>query len=201
MLRNGTKASSRQQIDIKGVRDNVLILPHNRYRAILKTSSVNFELKSEAEQDALIDTYRAFLNSLAGPIQIVVRVREMDMDKYLDDFQHKKHEEKEAIYRSQMENYTEFVQSLIKDNKILTRSFYIVVPYIAKSKDEFDTIKEQLNLSCDIVSKGLSRLGMHSSRLNDLEVLDLFYSFYNPRLAKRQPLKERTLQMLKESYV
>ena len=201
LRKSNRKASSRQQINIKGVQDGILRLENNRYRAALKTSSINFELKSEDEQDALIESYQAFLNSLTGPVQIMVRVREMDMDKYLEDFNERLEDEKVVVYRKQIQNYTEFVQSLIKDNKILTRSFYIVLSYSAKNKEEFDLVKEQIQLNCDIVAKGLARLGMQTQQLSSVEALDLFYSFYNPERAKIQPLRQQTLQMLKESYL
>src|SRR6476646_3214938 len=107
------KASARQQINIKGVRGNMLLLPHDQYRLVIEVSPVNFELKSEEEQDALIDTYESFLDSLPCPLEIVVRIRELDMDKYLADTQELLHDEKEEIYRSQIKNYTEFVQGLV----------------------------------------------------------------------------------------
>lgn len=194
------KASSRQQIDIQGVSDGILLLPNNHYRAVLHISSLNFELKSEAEQDAIIETYQSFLNSLATPLQILIRVREMDMDKYLAEFAERVKDEPEEIYKNQIENYTSFVRSLISANKILTRHFYIVIPYNDKEKD-FDLVKEQLALTIDIVGKGLARLGMQSRQLTSMEVLDLFYSFYNPTQAKRQPLSSQTMQLLTESYL
>ncbi len=193
------KDSSRRQIDIKGVSDGVLLLPNHHYRAILQVSSINFELKSEAEQDALIDTYQSFLNSLSTPLQIVARIREMDMDKYLEEFRSRLKQEPEAIYRAQVANYTEFVSSLISSNKILSRNFYVIVPFNGKEPD-FEVVKEQLALTLDIVSKGLARLGMHSRQLSSLEILDLFYSFYSPVQAKRQPLSHQAMQLLTESY-
>ena len=197
--KNKTKASSRKQIDIKGVRDGVLILPNNKYRLALELSSINFELKSEAEQDALIDTYQSFLNSLATSLQIIVRVRELDMDKYLEDVKARGEQETEDIYKQQTANYCDFVRTLITKNKILTRHFYVVLPYDQKEKD-FDVIREQLSLSADIVTKGLARMGMQARNLDNLEILDLFYSFYSPLGAKRQPLKSQTLQLLSGVY-
>lgn len=194
------KVSSRRQIDIKGVREGILLLPKNRYRAVLQISSINFELKSEDEQDALIETYQSFLNSLSTPLQIVVRVRELDMDKYLEDFKDRLKHEKEKVYKDEIQHYTAFVAKLIKKNKILSRHFYVVVPY--ESKDgELDVIKEQIDLTVDIVAKGLARLGMHSRQLDSIEVLDLFYSFYNPGLAKRQPLRAQTMKLLTENMI
>ena len=99
--KSNSKSSSRRQVAIRGVRDNVLLLPNNQYRVVLQISSINFELKSEAEQDALIDTYQSFLNSLATPLQIMVRIREMDMDRYISDFQARLKEESEEIYKTQ----------------------------------------------------------------------------------------------------
>lgn len=192
--------SSRRQINIKGVRDGVLILPDGKYRSVLQISSVNFELKSEAEQDAIIDTYQSFLNSLASPLQIIVRIRKMDMDKYLEDFNVRMDAEDEPIYKEQVKNYVEYVASLVTKNKILSRCFYVVLPLDSKDKD-FDIINEQISLSADIVTKGLARLGMKTRHLDSMEVLDLFYSFYSPAQAKVQPLRQQTMQMLTEAYL
>ena len=198
-LKSNKKASSRRQIGIAGVRDNVLILPNEHYRVVLQVSSVNFELKSDAEQDALIEIYQSFLNSLACPLQIIVRVRETDMDKYLEEFRVKKEHEPRKIYREQIDNYCEFVGSLISTNKILSRNFYVVIGHDGDA--EFETVKEQLSLNMDIVIKGLSRIGMQSRLLNSVELLDLFYSFYNPHQAKAQPITASTLDLLSRSYI
>ncbi|MGH7158361.1 MAG: TraC family protein [Candidatus Saccharimonadales bacterium] len=200
LTKSNKKTSSRRQINIKGVQDGVLLLPGNQYRVVLKASSINFELKSDAEQDAIIETYQSFLNSLACPVQIVVRIREMDMQKYLDDFKALLAQEKADIYRQQIRNYTEFVDGLITRNKILSRHFYVVIPFTGRDKSEFATIQEQLALNADIVSKGLGRLGIQTRQLDNLELLDLFYSFYNPGQAKRQPLTHQTLHILKQAY-
>jgi hypothetical protein len=200
LTKSNKKASSRRQVNIKGVKDGVLLLPGHQYRIVLRASSINFELKSDDEKDAIIETYQSFLNSLACPVQIVVRIREMDMQKYLNDFQALLANEKEEIYRNQIHNYTKFVQGLITRNKILSRHFYVVIPFTGTDKTEFVTAQEQLTLNADIVSKGLGRLGIQTRQLDNLELLDLFYSFYNPAQAKRQPLTHQTLQVLKQAY-
>jgi len=197
--KSNKKISSRKQINIKGVQDDTLLLPGNRYRAVLQVSSINFELKSEAEQDAIIDIYQSFLNSLPFSVQIVARIREVDLQKYLEDLRRSIAHEKQEIYKQQIKHYIEFVEQLIKTNKILTRHFYVVVP--CNGEADLVTAQQQLAISCDIVSKGLGRLGVQSRRLTSLELLDLFYSFYSPKLAKRQPFVEQTLQLLNESYL
>ena len=198
LQKSNKKTSARQQINIKGVRGNMLLLPHDQYRVVIEVSPVNFELKSEEEQDALIDTYESFLDSLPCPLEIVVRIRELDMDKYLADVQGLLDGEEEEIYRNQIENYTEFVQGLVADNKILSRHFYVVLPYVAK---EFETAKEQLSLNADMVSKGLTRLGMRTRQLSNIELLDLFHTFYNPAQAKRQPISDQVAELLNNSYI
>ena len=201
LQKSKSRTSARQQIAIKGVRDGILILPNNEYRAILQVSSLNFELRSEEEQDAIIDIYESFLNSVGSSLQILVRTREIDMDKYLEDLGERLDDEKEEIYRTQLKNYDEFIRSLITTNKILTRHFYIIVPYKPTGKADFDLIREQLNLKLDIVAKGMTRLGMHSDQLTSLEALDLFYSFYSPAQAKIQPLTEQALQIIRTALV
>lgn len=201
LRKSSKKASARQQIDIKGVRDGVLMLPNHKYRVVLAVSSVNFELKSEDEQDAIIDTYESFLNSVGCPLQILIRTREIDMDKYLGDLNERLTGETVPVYKQQLQNYDEFIRSLITTNKILTRHFYVIVPYDVVGKLDFDSVKEQLGLRVDIVQKGLARLGMQSRELGSLEVLDLFYTFYNPEQAKIQPLTQQALELLHTSYV
>ena len=191
------KLSSRRQIQIKEVRDNILALPNNRYRMILETSSINFELKSEAEQDVLIDSFQNFLNALPSPLQILIRTREVDIDKYLETISKNKHREKEKVYKDQTDSYCEFIKSVVSGNKILSRKFYVVIPYVNTEKqNDFFVIKEHLQLQRDIVIRALEKLGMKARMLESLEILDLFYSFYNPNQIKTQELKGQTIQML-----
>lgn len=189
-----TKGSARTQIGIKEVRDGILILPNNRYRSVLATSSVNFELQSEAEQDVIVDTFQSFLNSLTTPIQILIRVRELDIDRYLEDLQASRIGETKEIYKKQLGNYSEFIRKLVAGNKILSRRFYLVIPYENKSVTDFSLAKEQLMLEQEIIIKGLEKLGMTARPLTSLEILDLFYSFYRPEQAKTQPLAQAIMR-------
>lgn len=184
------KGSARTQIGIKEVRDGILILPDNRYRSVLSTSSLNFELQSEEEQDVIVDAFQSFLNSLTSPVQILIRVRELDIDRYLEDFQAKLVNEKEDIYKEQLDNYSDFIRKLVAGNKILSRRFYIVIPHDNRAKVDFATAKEQLLFEQEIIIKGLEKIGMTAKQLSSLEVLDLFYNFYRPEQSKIQPLAE-----------
>ena len=189
------RASSRTQIQLKEVKDGVLILPRNQYRMVIETSSINFELKSDEEQDVLLESFQNFLNSLPCPLQILVRVREVDVDRYLENITSKKQNEKEKVYKEQIDTYTSFIKTMVSGNKILSRRFFIVIPYTSSEKD-FTVIKEHLFLQRDIVGRGLEKIGMKARTLDSLELLDLFYSFYNPHQTKTQELKGQAIEML-----
>ncbi|OGE78056.1 hypothetical protein A3J19_01095 [Candidatus Daviesbacteria bacterium RIFCSPLOWO2_02_FULL_41_8] len=194
-----SKSSSRRQIRIKEVKDNMLILPGNKYRAIIETSAINFELKSEDEQDAIIDNFQNFLNSLPCSLQILIRVREVDIDRYLEEFSKRESKEEEEVYKTQIQSYCSFITDLVSGNKILSRRFYVVIPYDdSGGKHDFALVKEQLLLNQDIVIKGLEKLGMKTRVLDSLEILDLFYTFYNSDQVKSQPLKAETLRPIFE---
>lgn len=195
--RSNIKTSARSQIGIEGVHDNILVLPGNRYRVVLSTSSINFELLSSDEQDALIDSFQAFLNSLTSPVQILIRVRELDIDRYLENFTASREKETLPIYQKQLSDYSNFIRKLVSGNKILSRRFYLVLAYENNGVTDFALVKEQLLFEQEIIIKGLEKLGMTARPLSSLEILDLFYSFYRPEAAKLQPL---TQALLKESH-
>ena len=203
LLTKKGKASSRQQIQIKEVVDNILVLPNHEYRLILESSSVNFELKSEEEQDVIIDSFQNFLNALPCEIQILVRVREVDIDRYIEDIAKTKEKETIPAYKKQIDGYCSFVKKLVSGNKILSRRFYIVVPYKQTDRHkDWVLVKEHLNLETDIIIKGLERMQMKARAISGLEVLNLFYSFYNPESIKTQALTKETVEaLLKNNYV
>jgi len=199
--KSNKKVSSRRQIGIKSVEDDILVLPGNKYRAILEVSSINLALKSAAEKDAIIQAYQSFLNALPCPIQVLIKVRELDIDNYLERYKKLEKEETEEIYQKQLQSYQNFVRGLIEKYKILSRRFYIAVPYDAKGKPDFELAKDQLNLNVDIINDNLEGLGMSTKRLTNIEILDLFYTYYSPGLAKFEPLKAETMQMLTTQYI
>ena len=203
LLNKSGSISSRKQIQIKEVVDNILVLPNNEYRQILETSSVNFELKSEEEQDVIIDSFQNFLNALPCQIQILVRVREVDIDKYLEDIGKTKNKEMLPAYKKQIDGYCAFVKKLVSGNKILSRHFYIVVPYKHTDRhQDWKLIKEHLSLEIDIIIKGLERMQMKARPLSGIEILNLFYAFYNSESMKTQALTKETVEaLLQNNYV
>jgi hypothetical protein len=201
LVKSSSKASSRRQIAIKTVEEDVLVLPHNKYRAILEVSAINLELKNDAEKDAIIETYESFLNSLPCEIQVLIKVRELDVDNYLERYAEREKVETEDVYITQLQSYQSFVRGLIKEYKILSRRFFITVPYDGEKKTDFDFAKDRLNLNVGIIKGNLEKLGMGARRLTTMEILDLFYTYYNPKLSKLEPLKAETMQMLTSQYI
>ncbi len=189
------KASSRSQIAIREVRDHVLILPAQQYRMVLLVSPVNFELKSDDEQDVTIETYEQFVNSLPCPIQILMRTREIDVDHYLSTISLLQDQETSPVYKQKLSEYASFLGKLVSGNTLLSRKFYIVIPFTpADLSMEFNAIREQLMLYVDVITKGLERIGMKSALVENLDLLTLFYAFYNPKKAKIQPLTTESTQ-------
>jgi len=197
LTKSKSRVSSRRQIQIKGIKDDILMLPNEEYRVAIETSSINIELKSEEEQDVLIDSFQNFLNSLSCPVQVLIRVREVDIEKYLEQISKSKDSEKEKVYRDQIDNYGDFIKDLVAGSKILSRRFYVIVPYKHTDRNkDFNLIKEQINLTRDIVLKGLEKLGMKVKPLESFELFGLFDSFYNPDQIKTQQLRGQTIKML-----
>ncbi|MGH7239894.1 MAG: hypothetical protein ACREHG_07490, partial [Candidatus Saccharimonadales bacterium] len=97
--------------------------------------------------------------------------------------------------------YSQFVERLVTTNKILSRQFYVIVPYDHGGKIDQEFVKEQLRLNGDIISKSLARLGVKARRLTSLEIMELFYSFYSPVQAKTQSLTAQTMHLLKQAYI
>jgi hypothetical protein len=129
-------------------------------------------------------------------LQFVIRIRELDVEQYLESLTGASEKEKESVYKKQIENYKTFIQTLISGNKILSRRFYIIISYVPTDTSDFSLIKEQLYVSRDIVIKGLEKMGMKARTLNSLEILNLFYTFYNPRQSKIQELNGETIKHL-----
>lgn len=182
------KGSSIDQIGIQDIRSGIVKINNYKYFTIIQTSSINFQLKNESEQDNVIDIYEGFLNSLNFPIQILIRTREMDIDDYLGSINQKITKEKNSIYLQNLKEYKNFVLELVSQNKILSKFFYLIIPIELDQGQEFNLVKKQLELRIELIQKNLKKLNIISFPLDSLAIIDLFYSFYNPIKAKIQPI-------------
>lgn len=207
MAKKKRKISTQKYLAIKEVRDGVIVLRDGGYRTILMVNAINFNLKSRDEQEALMSSYQAFLNGLTFPIQIVVQSRTLDLDKYLKELEDINQRQDNSLLRAQTKDYIGFVRELIGVANIMNKTFYVIIPYelaIAQQGfwtrlfgkqpapsavgKRFEKIKSELAERTTIVSNGLASLGLSNVQLNTQELVELFYSTYNPDVARRQKL-------------
>ncbi len=198
-------ASTQQYVDVREVRDGVIVLKNGALRAILLVSSLNFDLKSTEEQDAIISQYQSFLNSLDFPVQVLIHSRRFNIEPYLQLLKEKEEEQTNELLRLQISEYQHFIKNLTEVSDIMSKYFYVIVPFasiedkqsglleklsnminpkeaIHERRELFETYKNQLWQRVDHVSIGLSGTGVKVAALNTEEIIELLYNTYNPSL-------------------
>jgi type IV secretory pathway VirB4 component len=204
--------STQQFVDVEEIKNGVVRLKGGGLRAVIMVAGINFELKSEEEQDIITNAYQDFLNSLDFPIQILIHSRKLSIDKYLKSVEERKEQEPSELLRNQIDEYIEFVRSFVKENEIMTKTFFVVVPYEGagvekvkkgifsifgskksgkeEEKETFEQQVIQLNQRVDQVLEGLERIGLRAVALNDDELVELYYNLYNPETTEKKIAKE-----------
>ena len=195
--------ASQAFVPVKEIRNGVVILKDGGYRGILMCSSVNFALKSEDEQRAIIGGFQNMLNTLDFSIQIVVHSRKMDIRPYLALLEERMDKQSSELMRIQLREYMQFVQSFIEGTDIMTKLFYVVVPYSAapvsavsgalpflqKEKsvqpsegpvDAFAEYRAQLEQRMALVGSALAGSGVRAVPLGTEEIIELLYRSFNP---------------------
>jgi len=205
-LSGGTVGMSTQKyIDVEKIKDGVIVLKNGSLRSILLVTSINFDLKSTEEQDGIIAQYQNFLNSLDFPIQIMISSRRLNINPYLDFLTEKEKKQPNELLRLQISEYKNFIKNLTEVSNIMSKIFYIVVPFspvesnqggffqkllsifnpkqatLAK-REMFETYKSQLWQRVDHIVAGLSGIGVHIAPLNTEEIIELLYNSYNPSI-------------------
>jgi len=203
---------TQDHIDFAEIRNGIVILRDGGLRLILLTTSINFALKSDQEQNALIGEYQAFLNSLNFPIQILMQSRKLDLTAYLQSLEQKLQTEKNELIKIQIIDYVSFVRRLLAVTNIMHKQFYIVVPFdpinikkrslfdkvfaanskleVSISPTEFESYKQELMERAGVVASGLSGMGIRAIPLNTQEAIELFYDIYNPDESNKERLIE-----------
>ena len=126
---NKPSAATQRYIDIAQIQDDIVVLKDGSMRAVILTSSLNFALKSPDEQAATVGAYVQFLNSLKFPIQILIQSRKLNIEKYLDELEQKYKEQTNELLKMQIAEYRRFVAELIELGEIMSKRFYVVVPF------------------------------------------------------------------------
>lgn len=198
-------------VEIRKIKDGVVYLLSGSMRKILMVSGVNFDLKSEAEQNLILNTFQNFLNELDFSVQFFIHSRKVNVDDYLSRMAERKEKEENELLRIQIEEYAAFIRSFVEQNSIISKSFFVVVPYdpisitqksggvlknlfggvsgadSAKKTEEENM--EQLTHRVDEVVSGIGQIGLRAVPLENEELVELFYNLYNPQLVEKRGLE------------
>ena len=187
-------------VPIQEVRDGIVILKDGSMRAILMTSSVNFALKSEEEQMAILAQFQNFLNSLDFPIQIYVQSRDLDIRPYVAKLEELYKTQTSDLMRIQTREYIGFIKTFVDASSIMTKRFFMVVPYeqailstgkgkvsFGKKKGNtpersarFEENRSQIEQRVAVIEQGMARTGIRIVSLGTEEIIELFYKMFNP---------------------
>ena len=188
-------------VPINEIRDGVLVLRDGGLRALLMVSSVNFALKSEDNQEAILLQFQNFLNTLDFSVQIVVHSRRFDVRPYLALLETRMKAQDTELLKIQIREYIGFVRSFTESTAIMSKSFFIAVPYsptpvklkgglpiglrrksgaTTVGSADFNESRTQLEQRAAIVEQGLTRCGLRTARLGTDEEIELFYKLFNP---------------------
>jgi hypothetical protein len=207
-------------LDIAEIKENVVIMKDGTIRAVLLVSSINFALKNVDEQNAIVQAYMGFLNSIDFPIQVVIQSRRMNIDDYLNRLKAAEKQQEKDLLRNQIADYRDYVAQLVKLGDIMQKRFYIVVPLDPAASEETDTVKKRrgffvrlrelltpsvairlsekrfkekrhdLMLRVNSVMGGLSSMSLNAALLDTQSLIELFYTVYNPELFETQRLED-----------
>ena len=205
--------ATQQFVDIVEIKNGIVILKNGGMRRVLMVSGINFDLKSEEEQGIVLYAFQNFLNMLDFSMQFVIHSRKMNIDAYLENLKKREEQEENELLRNQISEYSEFIKSFVEQNAVMAKTFFVVVPYdpiqitgVAtdllsglkfwekkKEKNKKDEDGEQkaiqLNQRTEQVIDGLNQIGLRAVTLNNEELIELFYNYYNPAKIERKELK------------
>lgn len=194
--------STQEFVSVREVRDGIVILKDGSLRTILLASSINFALKSEDEQTAFIVQFQNFLNSLDFSCQIFVQSRMLDIRPYIATLEAQYKEQLDDLMRVQIREYIDFIKKFTEAANIMTKNFFVVVPYAGASvlttggvsamlpfgkkttaiepNKSFEEQASQLEQRVAIVQQGLIRTGVRTVQLGTEEAIELLYKMFNP---------------------
>jgi len=195
-------SSTQNFLQFQQIKDGVIMLRNKAFRGILMISSVNFDLKSEDEQNAIIYQFQNFLNSLDFSCQIIVQSRRLNITGYFDRLKELEEKQENELLKAQTAEYRKFIQGLVGGGTIMTKQFFVIVPYAmgesfemkgglklqpkipTLSEDAIQRCKEQLMQRMEFVAIGLKRCGLNVIPLTSPEIIELLWSLHHPKEAE-----------------
>lgn len=189
-------AATQQFLEIDQIREGIIVLKNKALRGVIMASSLNFALKSEDEQNAIIYQFQNFLNSLDFSVEVVVQSRKLNITGYLEKLKELESQQENELLQIQTADYRKFIQELIAGGAIMSKNFFVVIPFtlieipgikktsLAFSEEQFQRAKAQLWQRMEFVALGLRRCGLQCVLLNTSELIELFWSLYHPEEAE-----------------
>jgi hypothetical protein len=188
-------SSTQNTLLIAEVRDGIAIMNDGTFRAVIMCKSINFDLMSPQEREAVEFSYQGFLNSLYFPIQVFVRSQKVDLRPYLERLDKIRSEQDNMLLALLMEDYVGFLSAVAQQTNIMDKKFYVVISYPDPDEDirsafrQSEQAKTELKHRVESVMAGLLECGIQSIPLDTQELIELYYDVYNPDTATRQQLK------------
>ena len=193
-------------VPIKEVRDGIVILKDGSLRALLMASSINLALKGADEQQAIIGQFQNFLNSLEFTVQFFIESRDLDIRPYIALLEDRYAQELDDLMKIQIREYIAFIKDFTQRANIMSKNFFIVVPYdpaiisrgggiggtlgnllpsggsstATLTNEQFEQYRTQLEQRVSVIEQGLVRTGVRVVGLGTEEVIELFYKLFNP---------------------
>lgn len=205
MAKNNT---TQDFVPIRNIQNGTVILENGQLCTVLLASSINFALKSTDEQTAILGQFQAFLNTLDFSLQIFVQSRRLDIRPYLEKLASREASQYNDLMRVQLREYMEFIRTFTTEVEIMSKSFFVVVPYTPINTDVSSNIKSilgrksdrgqfdparleeyrtQLDQRVTVVEQGLGRIGIKTIPLGDEELTELYYHALNPKEMSAAP--------------
>lgn len=172
-------ATSREQISIHSISNDILEIEKGQFRAIFEVEPLNFLMKSNHEQDVMTHQYQSFLNSIGFPIQILVRVKRRNLDDYVNGYREEASEEKDGFRATLLSDYANHVEDFIDRYRVLERKFYIVIAHDRTEDEDEILTKNKIMKKCDSIYSTLRSIGLDAKQLETPEIVSLFYDIYH----------------------
>lgn len=185
-------ASTQKFIEVSDIVDDVVFFKNGDACSVIETSSVNFFLLSQDEQNARIYGYMGLINSLSFPIQILIVSRKIDMSSYISMLGERIQQVSSPRVQEHLTQYRSFIQELVSGGELLDKSLYVVVPFSrlelgpsaakgggSKKASYVKRVQEALSTKKSSVVEQIVRMGLSARVLPREELIKLYYELYN----------------------
>lgn len=214
--KRGKLANTQRYIPFAEIRNDTVVLKNGGLRAVLRIEPINFNLKSETEQQGIIAGYESFINTINFPVQIIIRSSRVNIDPYLEKIHLQAKDTSNELMKEQTLAYATFIQKIVSVADIMQKEFYIAIPLddvpqktgvfqqffswihiddtlgkALQRNKRFSSQITRLKERVDLIETGLNNIGLSTRQLSTMELIRLYYRVYNPGLSQTQKLPNK----------